>query len=186
MKSFDWANIRKRRRMGMKPTQELTMNHQVKPATAAALLTPNPSNPCSALAGASEVILRNKGDMKWELMLPDLGKESPRFTILRVDPETDATTLMIEFPTAIHIPRHTHAKSETHFLLEGSHKFGRDEELFTVKAGGYFYMAGGIVHEAWVPAGARAIIILEDGWKVDWSEGGPTAADLGKSTPLSK
>jgi quercetin dioxygenase-like cupin family protein len=170
----------------MKRTQEPTMNHQIKPAAAPALLAKNASNPRSALAGAGEVILRNEGDMKWELMLPDLGKDSPRFTILRADPETDATTLMIEFPTAIHIPKHTHAKSETHFLLEGSHTFGRDRELFTVNKGGYFYMAGGIVHEAWVPAGARAIIILEDGWKVDWSEGGPTSADLGKSTPPSK
>jgi quercetin dioxygenase-like cupin family protein len=153
---------------------------------AAAPLAQNPSNLLSALPAASDVILRNEGDMKWELMLPDLGKDSPRFTILRADPETDATTLMIEFPTAIHIPKHTHAKSETHFLLEGSHIFGRDGELFTGNEGGYFYMAGGIVHEAWVPAAARAIIILEDGWKVDWSEGGPTSADLRKSAPLSK
>jgi quercetin dioxygenase-like cupin family protein len=162
------------------------MNHQVKPATAVAPLAQNPFNPLSALAGANEVSLRNVGDMKWELMLRDLGKDSPRFTILRADPRTDATTLMIEFPTAIHIPKHTHAKSETHFLLKGSHTFGYGEELFTVNEGGYFYMAGGMVHEAWVPAGARAIIILEDGWKVDWSEGGPTGADLGRITPPSK
>jgi hypothetical protein len=81
------------------------MNHQVKPATAVAPLAQNPFNPLSALAGANEVSLRNIGDMKWELMLRDLGKDSPRFTILRADPRTDATTLMIEFPTAIHIPK---------------------------------------------------------------------------------
>jgi quercetin dioxygenase-like cupin family protein len=136
-----------------------------------------------AHASGGETTLKNQGDMKWEQMLPALGTDSPRYTILRADPQTNATTMMIDFPTAIHIPNHTHEKSETHFLIKGSHTFGYDGKLFEVKEGGYFYMAGGVVHEAWVPAGAKAIIVLEDGWKVDWTEGAPTAADLGKGTP---
>jgi hypothetical protein len=57
----------------------------------------------NALAAGNETILKNVGDMKWEHMLPELGKDSPRYTILRVDPKTNATTLMIEFPTAMHV-----------------------------------------------------------------------------------
>jgi len=132
-----------------------------------------------------ESILKNQPDHKWEMMLPELGKDSPLFTLLRVDPKTNATTLMIDFPTALHIPKHTHEKSETHFLLRGSHLFeNRDtSERFEVREGGYFYLPGHVVHEAWVPAGARAIIILEDGWKVNWLEGAPTAKDVGRGTP---
>ena len=37
-----------------------------------------------------ETILKNKRDQKWEKMLPELGKDSPLFTILRVDPQTNA------------------------------------------------------------------------------------------------
>jgi hypothetical protein len=44
-------------------------------------------------------------------------------------------------------------------------------------------MPGKFIHEAWVPAGAEAIIILEDGWRVDWLKGGPTAKDIGKTPP---
>jgi quercetin dioxygenase-like cupin family protein len=130
-------------------------------------------------------LLKNQTNLKWEKMLPDLGNDSPVYAILRIDPETDATTLLIEFPSAIHIPRHTHEKSETHFLLEGSHLFENNDsgERFDVKAGGYFYLPGKVVHEAWVPAGAKAIIILESGWKVDWLEGAPTAKDLGVTAP---
>jgi quercetin dioxygenase-like cupin family protein len=153
------------------------------PAAIAGLMT---ASPLSAHAAANETKLKNAGDMKWELMLPELGKDSPRYTILRVDPKTTATTLMIEFPAAMHIPKHTHEKSETHFLLKGSHTFGYDAKLFPVEEGGYFYMDGGMVHEAWVPAGAKAIIVLEDGWKVSWTEGAPTAADLGKGVPPSQ
>ena len=38
-------------------------------------------------------------------------------------------------------------------------------------------------HEVWVPAGAKAIIILEAGWKVNWVDGPPTANDIGKAAP---
>ncbi len=75
--------------------------------------------------------------------------------------------------------------SETQILLRGSRLFQNNGtgERFDVQAAGYFYMAGNIAHEAWVPAGSKAIIILEDGWKVDWLEGAPTAKDLGKDKP---
>ena len=129
---------------------------------------------------SEECVFRNKQDLKWEKMLPEFGKDSPVYAILRVDPNTEATTLLIEFPTSIHSPKHTHEKSETHFLLEGSHIFENNVtgERFEVNAGGYFYLPGRVLHEAWVPTGARAIIILESGWKVDWLNGPPTSNDL--------
>ena len=132
-----------------------------------------------------KAILKNRPDHQWEEMLPELGKDSPLFTILRVDPQTGATTLMIDFPTALHIPKHTHEKSESHFILRGSHLFENNDtgERCDVQAGGYFYLPGHVVHEAWVPAGSQAIIILEDGWKVNWLDGAPTAKDVGRGSP---
>jgi hypothetical protein len=47
----------------------------------------------------------------------------------------------------------------------------------------YIYMPGKFIHEAWVPAGSKAIIILENGWKVDWVEGPPSVKNLGKGSP---
>ena len=47
----------------------------------------------------NESVLRNKRDLKWEKMLPELGNDSPVYSILRVDPLTDAMTLLIEFPS---------------------------------------------------------------------------------------
>src|SRR5262249_22081467 len=125
----------------------------------------------------ADVVLKNNGDLVWEPMVPELGTHSPRFATLRTDARTGEMTIAIEFPSAIHIPKHTHEKSETHFLLAGSHVFGYEGTLTEVREGGYFFMEGGIVHEAWVPAGARAIIVLAGGWKVDWIADGPTSAD---------
>ena len=126
-----------------------------------------------SFAADEQIIVKNQSDMKWEKMLPDLGDDSPRFAILRVDPKTKATTLTIEFPKAIYIPKHTHKKSETHIILGGSHLFEHEGKRYEVKEHGYIYMPGKFIHEAWVPAGAKAVITLEDGWKVDWLQGGP-------------
>jgi quercetin dioxygenase-like cupin family protein len=139
----------------------------------------------TTVAAQNETVIRNKENLKWEHMLPDLGEDSPVYAVLRIDPKTNQTTLVIEFPTAIHIPKHTHEKAETHFILRGSHLFENNDtcERYDIKENGYFYLPGHIVHEAWVPAGSKAIIILEDGWKVNWLEGAPTAKDLGKGAP---
>jgi quercetin dioxygenase-like cupin family protein len=137
------------------------------------------------VAGQNGTVMRNTGDLKWEPMLSDLGEDSPVYAVLRIDPKTNETTIVIEFPTAIHIPKHTHEKGETHFILRGSHLFENSDsgERHDVKENGYFYLPGHIVHEAWVPAGSKAVIILEDGWKVDWLDGAPTGKDLGKGMP---
>ena len=132
------------------------------------------------------IVLKNTSDREWQPMVPELAEDSPRFALLRTDAKTGATTIAIEFPSALHIPKHTHEQSETHYLVSGSHIFGHDDELNEVREGGYFYMEGGIVHEAWVPAGAKAIIVLAGGWKVDWLQGGPTAADVGVGAPPSR
>jgi len=134
-------------------------------------------------ASQDQIILKNKEDMKWEKMLPELGDSSPLFSILREDKKTKATTLMIRFPKAIYIHKHTHNKSETHILLGGTHIFEHKGKRYDVKERGYIYMPGQFIHEAWVPAGAEAVIILEDGWKVNWLKGGPSVNDLGKAPP---
>ena len=62
-----------------------------------------------------------------------------RFAIvlfLRVDPKTNATTLMIEFPKAIYIPKHTHKKGETHLILGGAHVFESGNKRCEVKEHG--------------------------------------------------
>jgi quercetin dioxygenase-like cupin family protein len=144
----------------------------------------NPKNEITA-AVPNEAVMKNTENLKWEKMLPDLGKDSPVYAVLRIDSMTNETTIVIEFPAAIHIPKHTHEKGETHFILRGSHLFENSDsgERYDIKENGYFYLPGHIVHEAWVPAGSKAVIILEDGWKVDWLDGAPTAKDLGKGTP---
>lgn len=152
-------------------------------AIGATLTWASSSEKSLSLGNFSSIVLKNKDDLKWERMLPELGENSPVFSILRVDSKTRETTIKIRFPKAIYIPKHTHNKAETHIILGGSHIFEHNGQKYEVKEHGYIYMPGKFVHEAWVPAGAEAIIILEDGWKVDWITSGPTAKDVGVPFP---
>src|SRR5437879_3284964 len=87
-------------------------------------------------------LVQNAEDLKMEKRFPEFGDGSPLFAILRVDPRTQETTLMVQFPQAIHIPKHTHEKSESHIILEGSHFFEEPEtgKRYELRAGGYSYL----------------------------------------------
>ena len=50
---------------------------------------------------ADEIVLKNQHDMTWERMLPELGADSPIYTILRIDPSTKAYTEMPFPPTQL-------------------------------------------------------------------------------------
>jgi hypothetical protein len=49
------------------------------------------------------------GDLKWQPIVPDLGPDSPQISILRVDPNTQATQLLIRVPKQMHVPLHWHS-----------------------------------------------------------------------------
>src|SRR5687767_1299353 len=53
-------------------------------------------------------------DLKWEKIVPELGDKSSEIAILRVDPKTKATHLMIRVPKDVHVPMHYHTANETH------------------------------------------------------------------------
>jgi hypothetical protein len=43
-------------------------------------------------------------------------------------------------------------------------------------------MPGGVVHEAWLPAGSQALNIEESGRVMDWLHGGPSVEDADQSS----
>ena len=65
-------------------------------------------------------IFAGYGDLTWNRIVPDLGAKSPEIAILRVDPTTQATQLMIRTPSAIHVRKHWHTANETHTMIRGN------------------------------------------------------------------
>lgn len=63
---------------------------------------------------SAQMLIKPFGDIKWEMIVPELGDQSPEIAFLHVDPQTKATHLMIRVPKNFHVPRHWHSANETH------------------------------------------------------------------------
>ncbi len=147
----------------------------------AAVIPENAAALSDALPG-----LINPAALRWERTIPSLGANSPEYAILHSDPKTQLTMLMFRTPVAVHIKAHTHGLAETHVVLTGgTHLFEADGKRYAVESGGYFRMPGGMVHEAWLPAGSQTLNILESGWVVNWLHGGPAAEDFDQYPPAT-
>src|SRR5438093_3352323 len=62
-------------------------------------------------------------DLQWQTIVQELGADSPRISILRVDPDTHATQLLIRVPKRMHVPMHWHGANETHTVIRGTWTF---------------------------------------------------------------
>jgi quercetin dioxygenase-like cupin family protein len=125
-------------------------------------------------------IFSNYKDLKWNKILPDLGENSPEICILRIDPKTHATSLMIRTPKGIHVRKHWHSANETHTVILGTQVFACEGERIEQGPGSFNYMPAKMVHEAWFPSGALVFITVDGAWDINWVEGPPTAAELTK------
>jgi quercetin dioxygenase-like cupin family protein len=134
----------------------------------------------AATTATPPMIFSNYEDLKWDKILPDLGENSPEICILRIDPKTQATSLLIRAPKGIHVRKHWHSANETHTVIHGNQVFACEGKRIEQGPGSFNYMPAKMVHEAWLPAGALVFITMDGAWDVNWVEGPPTAADLTK------
>ena len=128
-------------------------------------------------------IFAGYGDLTWNRIVPDLGAKSPEIANLRVDPTTQATQLMIRTPSAIHVRKHWHTANETHTMIRGNAVLECDGQRAQLGPGSFNFMPAKMVHEAWLPADSLTFITVDRAWDINWVEGAPTAADLGKTPP---
>jgi quercetin dioxygenase-like cupin family protein len=141
--------------------------------------TDNAASPASG-GSAGAPMFAPLADAKWNPILPELGADSPQICILRVDPATKATQLLIKAPKAIHIRRHWHTGNETHTLIEGTATFSCEGSKAELGPGGFNFMPAKMVHEAWLSAGSLTFITTDAAWDVNWVDGPPTPADMMK------
>ena len=132
-------------------------------------------------ANAQEPIFKKLSDLKWDKILPDLGADSPEICVLRVDPKTQATQLLIRTPKAIHVRKHWHTANESHTMIKGTATLACEGKRVEIGPGGYNYMPAKMVHEAWLPANSLTLITVDSAWDINWVEGPPTSADLSRT-----
>ena len=120
-------------------------------------------------------------DLQWQAIIPDLGDDSPLISILRVDPVTRATHLLIRVPKQIHVPMHWHGANETHTVIRGNWTFEHEGRRDQLGPGGFNYIPAKMHHQAWASDEALVFITVDSAWDVNWVSGPPTKADLGKT-----
>ena len=120
-------------------------------------------------------------DLKWQIMVPELGTDGPQAAILRVDPKTGATQLLIKMPKRMHVPVHWHSANETHTVITGTMVFEHGGQPHELGPGGFNYSPARTPHQAWSVTDDALVFITVDGpWDVNWVNGPPTKADLGQ------
>jgi quercetin dioxygenase-like cupin family protein len=144
-------------------------------ATAALVAQSSPSaKPGEAMGARYE-------DLKWQAIVPELGADSPQISILRVDPVTQATQLLIRVPKQVHVPLHWHTANETHTVIRGTWTFEHEGKRHQLGAGGFNYIPAKMRHQAWASNDALVFITVDAAWDVNWVNGPPTKASLGKT-----
>lgn len=123
-------------------------------------------------------------DLKWEVMVPELGTDGPQAAILRVDPTTKATQLLIRMPKRMHVPVHWHSANETHTVIKGTMVFEHGGQPHALGPGGFNYIPARTPHQAWSATDDALVFITVDGpWDVNWVNGPPAKSDMGQRPP---
>ena len=119
-------------------------------------------------------------DLKWERIFPELGERSAEITILRIDPSTQATQLMIRVPKNFHVPKHWHTANETHTVVSGTFVIECEGQRVELGPGSFNYVPSKMAHEAWTKAkeGALLFITVDKAWDINWVGGPPKPEDL--------
>ena len=120
-------------------------------------------------------------DLQWQTIVPELAADSPQISILRVDPMTQATQLLIRVPKQMHVPMHWHGANETHTVIRGNWTFEHEGMREQLGPGGFNYIPAKMHHQAWASDDALVFITVDSAWDVNWVSGPPTKADLGKT-----
>jgi quercetin dioxygenase-like cupin family protein len=153
----------------------------VLPAAANAQHHQPPSG--QAAAGPHGSVSTSYDNLRWEVMVPELGADSPRISILRVDPDTRATQLMIHMPKQMHVPMHWHSANETHTVVRGTMVFEHEGQQHELGPGGFNYLPARTLHQAWSSDDALVFITVDSAWDVNFVQGPPSKGDLGQKPP---
>ena len=140
-------------------------------------------NGMPASGNAPEPLNVRYEDVKWQSIVPELGDDSPQISILRVDPQTKATQLLIRTPRQMHVPMHWHSADETHTIIQGTATFEHDGKLQQLTSGGFNYMSAKMNHQAWTSDGTVLFITVDHAWDVNWVGNPPGKSDLGQIPP---
>ena len=76
---------------------------------------------------------------------------------------------------------HWHSANETHTVIRGNWTFEHEGKRHQLGPAGFNYIPAKMHHQAWASDDALVFITVDSAWDVNWVNGPPTKAELGKT-----
>jgi len=117
----------------------------------------------------SEPIFIKTSDIEWVKGTTPDGSATFYSSVLHIDPNTQATELVIKYGANTNIPWHFHSANETHTVISGKSFFEADGKVVEMGPGGFNYIPAKMVHRAWTTDQPVMYFITVDGaWDIIW------------------
>jgi quercetin dioxygenase-like cupin family protein len=82
--------------------------------------------------------------------------------VIREDPATKAVDFLAKVDKDYRVPKHWHTPNERVTIIEGTFTTETEGKKHTLTKGGYMYLPGKTVHEAWLK-GKTTILVSSEG-----------------------
>ncbi|HSU66311.1 MAG TPA: cupin domain-containing protein [Tepidisphaeraceae bacterium] len=113
--------------------------------------------------------------MQWRKIIPTLGEGSPKLAVVRHDPHSGATAMLIWTPPDFHVPRHWHTGSEKHMLVRGKFIMECEGKEVIMTPGTFNFLPARTIHQAWTPPDSDCLLFtdIDALWDIHWLDPPP-------------
>lgn len=108
----------------------------------------------------------NVADLKW--VPADALPPGGMMAVIREDPVTKAVDFLFKVKKDYHVPKHWHTPNERVTTIEGAFTTESEGKKHTLTKGGYMYLPGKTVHEAWLKGKSMILVSGEGAFDVNY------------------
>jgi len=101
----------------------------------------------------------NVADLKW--VPAEAFPPGGLMAVIREDPVTKAVDVLFKVAKDFRVPKHWHTPNERVTVIEGTFTTETEGKKHTLTKGGYMYLPGKTVHEAWLKGESMILVSAE-------------------------
>ena len=120
-------------------------------------------------------------DIQWQKAFPDLGADGPDLAVVHVNPETQATQILIRAPKQVVVPWHWHTPNEALTVLKGTFTVECEGKRIDLGPGSFTYTPSRLIHRATFTEGCMIAISADGPFDIHWAGAPPTAKKPGEA-----
>jgi quercetin dioxygenase-like cupin family protein len=114
-------------------------------------------------------------DIQWTKAFPELGTDGPDLAIVHVNPQTQATQLLVRATKAAVVPWHWHTANEAITVLEGTFTVECEGKRIDLGPSSFTYAPARLIHRATFSEGCTIAISADGPFDINWAGAPPSA-----------